>query len=179
MTYTIAIHGALSNGNMLRQDIGKPSWIDHYPTYKHVKHYDQIRELIIECESVNLIGYSKGGSLIADLTNDEDILPRIKSAVLYESPVFNVAQCRGTFPVLMIWNNRGYITHPRRRLLALQSIALWQQTHTITFLLGNGPHFYLNPPRHGWDRELNPIIEQWLTVINQAQQYITHINQPD
>lgn len=159
MTFTIALHGDGGTGTMLSNDMGNPDWVDRFPNY-HPDSLVVVENLIIDRGPVNLIGFSRGGSEIAKLTTNPNILPHIKSAVLYESPVRDSSYVGGTFPVLMIWNTKGALLHRTRT--AIESMRLWQLNHNVTLLIGQGRHIQTNPLGHDWDESLNPIIKAWL-----------------
>lgn len=53
-----------------------------------------------------LIGYSRGGSVIAALSERVEL----RAAVVYESPVIDSDGVGGAFPVLMCWNDEGVMS---------------------------------------------------------------------
>jgi len=110
-----------------------------------------------------MIGYSRGGSVIAKLSE----LVELRAAVLYESPVVDSEGVGGSFPVLMIWNNEGVkcSRFPARRKQARRSEQLWAKSHPVTAIEGIGEHFTKRPPAHCWDQGLNQQIVDWILKV--------------
>lgn len=169
MTYTIAIHGDFATPEMLAQDMGDMSdEVDlfHHFNYKRPIQFshqlDQLCRTIKEKGEVVLIGYSHGGSIIADVT--EYLAREIVGAVLYESPVLRSDYIYGTFPALMIWNDNG-ASKGIRSNQADRSKRLWKKNRLVTELEGSGGHMKTNPIGHCWDQSLNGKIRDWLSGI--------------
>lgn len=167
MPTTVAFHGwvpwPLQGHQMLRRDIN----YNFTPTTYYPKGHDleTIADIIEHInDNLFLIGYSKGGDLIAQLTHTP-ILPRIKAAVLYEAPLFDDRIPLGDFPVISIWNDRGYRLYRRGEQEAHDTYWKWSENHPVHGLWGQGKHFTLFPPAHGWDQSLNPKIMEILDVV--------------
>jgi hypothetical protein len=168
MTLVVALHGDGGSGELLRRDMGNPSWVDLYPDWKrnsidHLRHVDR---LIV-------IGYSSGGSMAGHLTVEHDdhgervpAFENIAASVLYESPLIGIDDVGGDFPALMIWNNRGASKRWFRKREAADTQAAWAKNHPLEVWEGNGRHWEFThdwPPfRHGWDRSLNNRIRDWI-----------------
>lgn len=160
----IALPGDMSKNSMLKNDMGV-DWVDHYwqanGWESPHKEYQKLIDFISPLDSVILVGFSRGGSMIAKLSNE---LTNIKAAVLYESPMVDSTTVGGNFPVLMIWNNEGRLVDglPRSRFKATYSIYAWAKDHPMTFLMGDGGHVKTNPLGHDWDKSLNTKIKNWI-----------------
>lgn len=170
----IALHGDLATADMLRRDMGNPAWVNHYYNAGGWRNIDAKIELLTHFirlleEPVALVGYSRGGSVIARLSHTIPHL--IKCAVVYESPVKDSDGCGGNFPVLSIWNDRGAIRRLHRIDEVLHSINCWSIGRRCEIMVGSGKHFTLNPPAHSWDRSLNNRIEDWIKDVCTAQSY--------
>lgn len=165
---TIALHGDFATAEMLQRDVGDlASSIDGFfaaggwVRFEH--QFNKLLRLISELqEPPILIGYSRGGSVIARLSE----LIEIKAAILYESPVLDSDGVGGTFPVLMLWNDCGvkFGRSAIRRGQAKISQEIWSATHPVKELRGSGTHMGFRPPRHGWDVILNDQIREFLTT---------------
>lgn len=158
----IAFHGDFANANVLRRDMGDPSWVTHFWDDHDVK---EILRFCRSQSSVVLIGYSRGGSLIGHLSKS---LFNIERAVLYESPLLGTNKVGGNFPVLWIWNE--YWQSARRRFERADTLRAWE--------LGNRKVIPLNPKNawrhtrftpfsnppigHNWNQSVNPIVEKWI-----------------
>jgi len=164
----IALHGDGGNAEMLEDDVGDlrgivdcfynaHGWFrfNHY-SEKLLRFIDQLVEPPI------LIGYSRGGSVIAWLSETVEIA----AAVVYESPVLDSEGVGGSFPVLQIWNDRGarYGRNELRRGQAIIAEQIWGQNHQVTQLIGTGRHMRTNPLGHAWDASLNQQIREWLAL---------------
>lgn len=125
----IAFHGQtlkLVNGaKRLREDMGDPAWVDHFfRGHNLLKAIMKCREY----DNVYLIGYSKGGELIATLTHH---ITNIIGACIYEAKVNQpplIKNGHGDFPVLQYWNSqsgRAHWTAGRR------STELWSRGRTL------------------------------------------------
>jgi pimeloyl-ACP methyl ester carboxylesterase len=161
----IALHGDFASPEMLKRDMGAPSWVDSYYDGKGWRDVDGRIELLIHFirmleQPVTLVGYSRGGSVIARLSHAIPHL--IACAVLYESPVKDSQGCAGKFPVLQIWNDRGSMRRLHRLDDVLESIRCWSIGRRCEIMVGTGKHMQLTPPAHGWDRSLNNRIEDWI-----------------
>jgi len=154
---TAALHGQYATGKMLRRDMGDPTWVDYY-VHKIGKltsaELQRLKPPLI------LVGYSLGGSVIADLTHELDLV----GAVLYESPLLNDTIPAGTFPVLWIQNDYRHKTRRKREMDS--SLAGWKENHQVTQLTGSGRHIrgVIGWPMwgHAWDQTLNDKIAGWL-----------------
>lgn len=161
---TIAFHGDFATPVMLAEDIGQGVPIDLWADTTRLTPY----RLLDRFRSVALVGYSRGGALIADLSVECD---NIRCAVLYESPLGMYGRVGGSFPVMIIWNDRG--RYERRK--AQQMEEAWQANgRSVTHLWGRGRHIRIDrsmspPIRHGWDRSLNPQIAEFLRTHNAQQ----------
>lgn len=159
----IALHGDFATPDMLMRDMGDLSpmvdcvfdgkgWLRFQAQYERL-----LRFVTAQRESPILIGYSRGGSVIAKLSGEIEIA----AAVLYESPIIDSDCVGGDFPCLMIWNDKG-AKSGRRRDEAEQSEATWKASHPVTMLQGRGGHVKRRPVGHCWDTSLNQSIRNWL-----------------
>lgn len=154
-----AFHGDGARPSDLQSDMGDPGWVDEYVDYRSNGWLDRIRAQ----ESVVLIGYSRGGDVIASLSLQ---LRNILGVVLYESPLFSVAVPGGRFPALVIWNDNS----PRASSKAAEeALAGWRAGgRSVDVMVGRGRH--TKPvwrPRtlflgHGWDTAINHRVEKWI-----------------
>lgn len=155
---TIAFHGWGAWPNLLKEDMGDlSSSVDHF-----FKGHDLMKaiDFCSQFKSVNLIGYSLGGGLIADLSCS---ILNINKAVLYESCLGKYDMVYGYFPVMIIWNKKG-----RKNWKAAREMeAEWNfNNRKVEYLEGNGRHFSFKPKimpfRHAWDCSLNEKIKEFL-----------------
>lgn len=159
----IALHGDGGSPDMILRDMGDLAlMVDKaYDGNRWCFFEKQYSRLLKSIRSLGqppiLIGYSRGGDVIAKLSNDT----QIAAAVLYESPVIDSETVGGEFPCLMIWNDQGAKVGPRR-LAALHSEELWKQNHPVDMLTGRGGHIKRKPFGHAWDTSLNPQIAEWI-----------------
>lgn len=159
----IALHGDYATADMLKRDVGSlASMIDCFwdasgwrPAKREIGKIDRYIKSLKEPPI--LIGYSRGGSIIAMLSNKYPI----RAAVLYESPVLDSFSVGGTFPVLQIWNDQG-VMHGKRRGQAIIAQEVWKRNHPVTELQGVGTHIKRDPIGHGWDVGLNDRIRDWI-----------------
>lgn len=165
---TICFHGQvpwfINGAHLLERDIG-----DNFtPISIYYRGFDQ--ELLIQtleeikygvADDLLLIGYSKGGDFIANLTHTR-LLPRIKGAVLYEAPLFDNRIPKGDFPVFIAWNDRGRRRTKRGEREGHDTYWKWAENHSCTVEWGVGKHLTLFPPSHCWDKNLNPLIKHWI-----------------
>jgi pimeloyl-ACP methyl ester carboxylesterase len=174
MSHIIALHGDFATAEMLRNDVGDlRNSIDFFFDARGWKRFyyriDRLAGLIAELdEPPILIGYSRGGSAIALLSEYIDI----RAAVVYESPVIDSEGVGGSFPVLQIWNDAGarFGENARRRGQAIIAEQIWSASHPVTMLIGKGLHVKRNPIGHGWDTILNQQIRDWIKkCMNTAQ----------
>jgi pimeloyl-ACP methyl ester carboxylesterase len=162
----IALHGDFATGEMLRHDVGDlRNSIDYFHEAKGWLRFNhQMDKLIRMLEELDeppiLIGYSRGGSVIAALSE----VIEIRAAVVYESPVIDSEGAGGAFPVLQIWNDRGarYGRNELRRGQAIIAEQIWQENHPVTQIIGTGGHVRRNPLGHFWDVSLNQQIRDWI-----------------
>lgn len=162
----IALHGDYATAEMLKRDVGDlEPMIDCFwdasgwrPAKREIGKIDRYIKSLKEPPV--LIGYSRGGSIIAMLSNKYPI----RAAVLYESPVLDSFSVGGTFPVLQIWNNSGFMTS-RRSGQAKAAQEVWKRNHPVTSMLGIGGHIKTNPIGHGWDVGLNSMIRDWIASV--------------
>ena len=172
---TIAFHGDFARPEHLQEDAGDPPWVDLYETYDDTNGYRNIAtaglvKRLKRFEKVILVGYSRGGDLIAWLSHQ---LQNIVAAVLYESPVLS-ARPTGRFPVMMCWNEESIrkpkwwqLLKNKRYEIAQNSINLWGHNRNSAELHGRGGHIKRvdRPPLnrgHGWDVGLNQRIGNWI-----------------
>lgn len=155
---TYAFHGDFASHDDLQKDMGDPPWVDEYVDYRTDFEYQIARQ-----DAVCLVGYSRGGSVIGQLSLS---LKNIVGAVLYESPLFGIDQPGGAFPVLIIWNDRS---RRRRSIEAWDTLCRWRAGgRSVTMLQGSGRHTKLvrRPSTmfigHGWDTSLNSTVEAWV-----------------
>lgn len=159
----IALHGDLASAEMLRRDVGDlrnsiDLFFDARGWLRFERQCDKLLSVIqMLPEPPILIGYSRGGSVIAKLSNEV----AIQAAVLYESPIIDSETVGGSFPVLMIWNDHG-AKYGKRSDEALHSEQLWEASHPVNMLEGKGGHMKRRPLGHGWDVSLNAQIRDWL-----------------
>lgn len=166
MAYTIALHGDLASAEMLRRDVGSlANSIDLFFDARGWLRFDHQLEKLLEIiaelpEPPILIGYSRGGSAIARLSE----VVQLKAAVIYEGPVIDSEGVGGDFPVLMIWNDCGakFGRSAIRRGQAKISQEIWSATHPLIELRGSGMHMMTRPPRHGWDLAVNGAVQEFL-----------------
>jgi len=163
----IALHGDFASPGMLERDVGDLAsslsimFFDAEGWRKFQDATDRLLTLIRALEEPPiLIGYSRGGSVIALISK----MVELRAAVLYESPVVNSYGAGGCFPVLQIWNNAGakYSRFPARRKQARLSDKIWKENHPVTAIEGIGEHFTKRPPAHCWDQGLNQQIVDWI-----------------
>jgi hypothetical protein len=162
----IALHGDFATAEMLRRDVGDlcdsiDLFFDARGWNRFHHQIDRLAGLIAQLdEAPILIGYSRGGSAIAMLSECIDI----RAVVIYESPVIDSDGVGGSFPVLQIWNDKGHRYGPneRRRGQAVVAEQIWSDSHPVTKLIGLGEHIRRNPIGHGWDTGLNQQIRDWL-----------------
>ena len=166
----VAFHGDFANGEMLREDMGDPDWVDWYVDHQGRGRRDLPDEEIIEelpSGPLVCVGYSDGGDTVARLST---LIPeRFVAAVVYEAPVVSVPAPGGDFPVLSLWN---YGSRKAQSELADEAVRKWaygRRDFSIHF--GKGRHtkwVWRNPwwlgrrLGHGWDLELNPYIHRWI-----------------
>lgn len=167
--YTIALHGDLATGDMLRRDMGDPCWVDEYfdGQWGPGRFDRSVRELSSKIQGVGpcaLVGYSRGASVIARLSIGP-VAELIRAAVVYEGPVIDSASCGGCFPVLMIWNDDGAVAN--RTKAAAASIIKWRVGRRLEIIEGHGKHVEKDEDGkhcHGWDKSLNVEIRDWLRL---------------
>jgi len=162
----IALHGDYANADMLKRDVGDFAPLVNCfwdasgwrPAKREISKLERYIKSL--SEPPTLIGYSRGGSIIAMLSNKYPI----RAAVLYESPVLDSFSVGGTFPVLQIWNDQGFLTGKRSgQARAAQEV--WKRNHPVTELQGIGTHVRTHPIGHGWDVGLNDRILSWLEAV--------------
>jgi len=162
----IALHGDFATAEMLRRDVGSLRVaIDYFFDARRWLAFDrQLDRLLQMIEEVKeppiLIGYSRGGSAIAAISERLELA----CAVVYESPVLDSAGVGGTFPVLQIWNDAGarYGNNSLRKEQAIIAEQIWSERHPVTRMLGSGTHVKRNPVGHCWDSTLNDAIVDWI-----------------
>jgi len=162
----IALHGDFATADMLERDVGDLRTIvdlffDARGWLRFDKRIDQLIRIITQLDDPPiLIGYSRGGSAVAALSE----LVEIRAAIVYESPVIDSEGVGGCFPVLQIWNDRGarYGMNEMRRGQAMVAEQIWGERHDVTQLIGRGGHIRKNPLGHFWDCSLNQQIRDWL-----------------
>jgi hypothetical protein len=162
MMKTYAFHGDFASATDLQQDMGDPPWVDAYVDYR-----SDFASDIAQQDAACLVGYSRGGSIIGRLSLS---LTNIVGAVLYESPLFNVDEPGGDFPVLIIWNRHS---RRRRSIEAWDALQRWKASgRSVTMLEGAGTHIKLvgRPSTlflgHGWDVSLNDKIGTWVRSLS-------------
>ena len=154
----VAFHGSLGNAAILARDMGDPAWVDLY----HEGHdVDAARNICSAFESVVLVGYSMGGSVMGHLSH---VLGNIAAVVLYESPLLGIDRPAGTFPVL--WIRNDYRWTNQREIEFAETRAAWGESHHVDEMIGQGRHirFVWGCPviGHAWDQQLNPAIRDWI-----------------
>ena len=158
MSTVIAFHGGYLSPAAMQRDMNDPSWVNEYLSSKSV---DDAANAVSKHESVVLIGYSIGGSLIGHLSH---LLDNIEAVVLYESPLINTGNPSGNFPVL--WIRNRYKSTPRREKEFSDTLAEWHVQHPVTEITGKGRHIAWRwgcPPfAHAWDVSLNDWVWQWI-----------------
>lgn len=165
----IALHGDFASDKMLKRDMGSLSpLVDLFWEANGWRRTDrEIDRLEAYIRTLDqppiLIGYSRGGSVIAALSERVEI----RAAVVYESPVLDSEGVGGTFPVLMIWNDCGVMSGKRKGQARIAQ-ELWKASHPVTEIWGAGRHLRTRPIGHGWDCSLNGTIRDWL-VSNSTQ----------
>ena len=167
MTQIIALHGDFATPAMLKRDMGDLApLVDIFFDAKGWHNFDcamaRLTSLVQSLpEPPIMIGYSRGGSAIARLSELVDL----RAAVLYESPVIDSEGVGGSFPVLQIWNDCGakYGASKLRRGQAKIAEQIWA-SHPVTALQGVGRHMRVRPIGHGWDVGLNEQIRNWLAM---------------
>lgn len=160
---TIALHGDYATPEMLKRDMGDPTWVDEYFDGRGWRYYGKSLDKLIQLvnQPTILVGYSRGCAAICDIANTPLVSHWIEAAVIYEGPVTD-SNCGGDFPVLQVWNNRGALKRLGRIDDCIQSMQCWSATHQTTLMIGSGMHMRLKPPGHDWDRSLNNCIEDWI-----------------
>lgn len=139
--------------------MGDPRWVDWYWDYGR----DDLSTIRDSQSGVILVGYSRGGQIIGELSARLD---NVVAAIIYESPPpRNVG---GNFPVLLIWNRRSRKAKSKQAALTERQWRLGGRR--VDRLSGKGRHLKwvrgVPPVGHGWDVTLNPIIEEWIGVCN-------------
>ena len=160
----IALHGDYANADMLKRDVGDFAPLVNCfwdasgwrPAKREIGKLERYIKSLPEPPT--LIGYSRGGSIIAMLSNKYPI----RAAVLYESPVLDSFTVGGTFPVLQIWNDQGVMAMKRRAGQARVAQEVWKRNHPVETAWGVGTHIRRDPIGHGWDVGLNDRIRDWL-----------------
>ena len=166
--YVAAFPGDFARASDLRSDAGNPGWIDGYFDYQRtgsirspysVPCLDDLRRQA----SVVLVGYSRGGDLVAWLTTQLD---NIAGVICYESPVHSVSVPSGEFPACLVWNRDS---RKAASQAATDARFAWSMTgRHLTVLFGRGGHTKpVMRPRtlfrgHGWDVELNDLLGSWV-----------------
>lgn len=162
MSTVIAFHGGYLTPAAMRRDMGNPSWVDHYLDNDSP---EVVANVLRQLDSVTLVGYSIGGSLIGYLSH---LLDNIRAAVLYESPLIGLEAPAGAFPVL--WIRNRYESTPRREKEFASTKEAWKQNHLVTEITGRGRHItwlWGWPPfGHAWDTSLNDWIANWIELQN-------------
>lgn len=159
----IALHGDYATAEMLRRDVGDlrnsiDLFFDARGWLRFDAQYDKLLSVVKMLPSAPiLIGYSRGGSVIARLSCEIEIA----AAVLYESPIIDSGGVGGSFPCLMIWNDKGE-KYGRRSDEAEHSEAIWKESHPVTKLQGKGGHMRRRPLGHAWDTSLNGQVRKWI-----------------
>lgn len=163
----IAFHGDMlpfmNGAQRLRDDMGNPSYVDIY--FRGHDIAEAVR-MVMDCEQVYLIGYSRGGQVVAELASL--LHSRIAGACVYEAPVKE--HPKGDFPVLQIWNQGSIRRHTRAAEL---SRTAWQAGRTETYVEAVLPNqirhtkFFL---RHGFDPAANVLIENHIDFITQQKE---------
>jgi hypothetical protein len=163
----LALHGDFATADMLCRDMGDLRHsIDLFYDARGWTRFDhRIDKLLRIIEKITepliLVGYSRGGSAIARLSE----LVEIAAAVVYESPVIDSEGVGGSFPVLQVWNDRGarFGSNELRRGQAIIAEQIWGERHDVTQLIGSGRHWQIRPPAHCWDCKLNDQIREWMS----------------
>jgi len=125
----IALHGDFASADRLVRDVGDLRTIvdlffEAKGWWRFKYQIDKLIGLITQLDDPPiLIGYSRGGSAIAALSE----LVEIRAAVVYESPVLDSDGVGGCFPVLQIWNHCGarYGPNEMRRGQAMIAEQIW------------------------------------------------------
>jgi len=161
----IALHGDFATPAMLERDMGDLAplvnvFFDARGWHNFDSAMGRLTSLVKSLpEPPIMIGYSRGGSAIARLSE----LVELRAAIVYESPVIDSEGVGGCFPVLQIWNDSGakYGRNRVRRGQAKIAEQIWA-SHPVTQLQGVGRHIKKNPLGHGWDCGLNQQIADWI-----------------
>ena len=179
MPQIIALHGDFATPGMLKRDMGDfPLVADFFDARGWINFASAMGRLVSLVKSLpeppTVIGYSRGGSAIARLSE----LVELRSAVLYESPIVDSDGVGGSFPVLMVWNDAGakYSRFPARRKQVRRSEQLWAKSHPVTPIEGVGKHFTKRPPAHCWDQNLNQQIVDWIGQLTVKDGFIVNGN---
>jgi hypothetical protein len=162
---TIAFHGDFSSAENFKRDTGIPEW-----TYWDWTKYSLRSISNLLDEPCVLVGYSRGGALIGQLSNFND---NIVGAVLYESPIIPVKELSrdyvgGDFPILWIENMNGRRWRRKRFYDEMEdSKQKWSFDREVIEVIGMGRHTKFvwgwPPIGHGWDQELNVLIRNWVS----------------
>lgn len=179
----IAFHGWGATPSDLRQDMGDPSWVDHYWPYEYgrrsifegddtagdmssvaweagslMRHSvtDEQHRKLLSYRRLVLVGYSLGGSLIGELSLG---LPNLVGAIVYESPLLGTVSPGGRFPVCIVWNAGSRKAGTREALRATQA---WKAGgRSVLEFEGSGGHTRYVDRRstfnkaHNWNQSLN------------------------
>lgn len=153
-----AFHGQGSSPSRMRYDCGNPDWITRYADWQNG--FDNGTEKFVA------LGYSLGGSFIAELTN-RPIAKRLAGIIVYESPVLTMLPAPVDCPVVVIWNDYEPRTLRRREQKA-HSIKAWNRaSDNVAHLLGGYRKHTRWIPRwpfigQAWDVALNPMLAEWV-----------------
>lgn len=166
----IALHGDYGWAEMLRIDMGDPHWVteyydaDKWSRSSYELHFSRLVDLVASANRCVLVGYSRGGEVIANLALH--CADCIAGAVLYESPVHpQIDAVPGDFPVMLIWNDKGYLRG--RGDAAIESMQKWSVNHECKILIGQGRHLKSCPTLgHDWDQSLNDKIGAFIESLH-------------
>lgn len=155
----IALHGDGANGALLARDMGYPPWVDHYWNGD-----DGLLEFVRSCESVVIVGYSRGTQLAGRLSLKTN---NIIGCILYEPMLKGMDSTGGIFPVLWIENDRGRKEWKEMK----RAKEVWARTHPMTEKEGKGRHWSIRLWRfpfrgHEWDQSLNAYCFNWIKGLN-------------
>lgn len=161
MALVVALHGDFASGDLLRRDMGDPSWVNRFPTWRSRSDIE-----LPAGEPTVLIGYSSGADMVRRLLAESVFSGRrnVVAAIGYE-PLTTEPLPVTSVPLLVIGNRLGrWRWTPAGRLYRQRWIDAGAAVMT-----GRGTHvratFAWPPVAHAWDQSLNEAIRSWILEV--------------